>query len=33
LKVNPGVKIYAPQENFGVFGATLPAGRGQTYSF
>jgi 7,8-dihydropterin-6-yl-methyl-4-(beta-D-ribofuranosyl)aminobenzene 5'-phosphate synthase len=24
LKVNPGVKIYAPQENFGVFGATLP---------
>src|SRR5437879_3296249 len=23
LKVNPGVKIYAPQENFGVFGATL----------
>jgi 7,8-dihydropterin-6-yl-methyl-4-(beta-D-ribofuranosyl)aminobenzene 5'-phosphate synthase len=24
LQVNPGVKIYAPQENFGVFGATLP---------
>jgi 7,8-dihydropterin-6-yl-methyl-4-(beta-D-ribofuranosyl)aminobenzene 5'-phosphate synthase len=24
LKVNPAVKIYAPQENFGVFGATLP---------
>jgi 7,8-dihydropterin-6-yl-methyl-4-(beta-D-ribofuranosyl)aminobenzene 5'-phosphate synthase len=24
LKVNPTVKIYAPQENFGVFGATLP---------
>jgi len=24
LKVNPGVKIYAPQENFGVFGAALP---------
>src|SRR5215468_5652883 len=24
LKVNPGVKIYAPQENFGIFGATLP---------
>jgi 7,8-dihydropterin-6-yl-methyl-4-(beta-D-ribofuranosyl)aminobenzene 5'-phosphate synthase len=24
IKVNPGVKIYAPQENFGVFGATLP---------
>jgi 7,8-dihydropterin-6-yl-methyl-4-(beta-D-ribofuranosyl)aminobenzene 5'-phosphate synthase len=24
LKVNPGVKIYAPQENFGVFGASLP---------
>ena len=24
LKINPGVKIYAPQENFGVFGATLP---------
>jgi len=21
LKVNPGVKIYAPQENFGVSGA------------
>ena len=25
LKVNPAVKIYAPQENFGVFGATLPS--------
>jgi 7,8-dihydropterin-6-yl-methyl-4-(beta-D-ribofuranosyl)aminobenzene 5'-phosphate synthase len=24
LKINPGVKIYAPQENFGVFGAALP---------
>jgi len=24
FKVNPGVKIYAPQENFGVFGAALP---------
>src|SRR5262252_2156082 len=24
LKVNPGVKIYAPQENFGIFGAALP---------
>jgi 7,8-dihydropterin-6-yl-methyl-4-(beta-D-ribofuranosyl)aminobenzene 5'-phosphate synthase len=24
LKVNPTVKIYAPQENFGVFGAALP---------
>ncbi len=24
LKVNPNVKIYAPQENFGVFGAALP---------
>ncbi len=24
LKVNPTVKIYAPQENFGVFGAQLP---------
>jgi 7,8-dihydropterin-6-yl-methyl-4-(beta-D-ribofuranosyl)aminobenzene 5'-phosphate synthase len=24
LKANPGVKIYAPQENFGVFGAALP---------
>jgi 7,8-dihydropterin-6-yl-methyl-4-(beta-D-ribofuranosyl)aminobenzene 5'-phosphate synthase len=24
LKVNPTVKIYAPQENFGVFGASLP---------
>jgi 7,8-dihydropterin-6-yl-methyl-4-(beta-D-ribofuranosyl)aminobenzene 5'-phosphate synthase len=24
LSVNPGVKIYAPQENFGVFGASLP---------
>src|ERR1700719_2006637 len=23
LKINPGVKIYAPQENFGVFGAAL----------
>ena len=25
LKVNPTVKIYAPQENFGVFGAALPS--------
>src|SRR6516164_186782 len=25
LKINPGVKIYAPQENFGVFGAALPS--------
>jgi 7,8-dihydropterin-6-yl-methyl-4-(beta-D-ribofuranosyl)aminobenzene 5'-phosphate synthase len=24
LKVNPGVKIYVPQENFGVFGTALP---------
>jgi 7,8-dihydropterin-6-yl-methyl-4-(beta-D-ribofuranosyl)aminobenzene 5'-phosphate synthase len=24
LKVNPTVKIYAPQENFGVFGTALP---------
>lgn len=24
LKVNPNVRIYAPQENFGVFGAALP---------
>src|SRR6202008_3607298 len=24
FKVNPGVKVYAPQENFGVFGAALP---------
>jgi 7,8-dihydropterin-6-yl-methyl-4-(beta-D-ribofuranosyl)aminobenzene 5'-phosphate synthase len=24
LQVNPAVKIYAPQENFGVFGAALP---------
>jgi 7,8-dihydropterin-6-yl-methyl-4-(beta-D-ribofuranosyl)aminobenzene 5'-phosphate synthase len=24
LKVNPTVRIYAPQENFGVFGAALP---------
>jgi 7,8-dihydropterin-6-yl-methyl-4-(beta-D-ribofuranosyl)aminobenzene 5'-phosphate synthase len=24
LKVNPAVRIYAPQENFGVFGAALP---------
>ncbi|MEA2939080.1 MAG: 7,8-dihydropterin-6-yl-methyl-4-(beta-D-ribofuranosyl)aminobenzene 5-phosphate synthase, partial [Alphaproteobacteria bacterium] len=24
LKVNPTVTIYAPQENFGVFGAALP---------
>ncbi|MGO9543953.1 MAG: MBL fold metallo-hydrolase [Rhodomicrobium sp.] len=24
LKVNPSVKIYVPQENFGVFGAALP---------
>jgi 7,8-dihydropterin-6-yl-methyl-4-(beta-D-ribofuranosyl)aminobenzene 5'-phosphate synthase len=25
LKVNPQVKIYAPQENFGVFGGVLPS--------
>src|ERR1700722_4903020 len=25
LKVNPAVRIYAPQENFGVFGAALPS--------
>lgn len=25
LRVNPKVKIYAPRENFGVFGSTLPA--------
>jgi 7,8-dihydropterin-6-yl-methyl-4-(beta-D-ribofuranosyl)aminobenzene 5'-phosphate synthase len=25
LKVNPGVKIYAPKENFGVYGASLPS--------
>jgi 7,8-dihydropterin-6-yl-methyl-4-(beta-D-ribofuranosyl)aminobenzene 5'-phosphate synthase len=24
LKVNPGVKIYTPQENFGIFGSSLP---------
>jgi 7,8-dihydropterin-6-yl-methyl-4-(beta-D-ribofuranosyl)aminobenzene 5'-phosphate synthase len=24
IKVNPNVKIYAPKENFGVFGAALP---------
>ncbi|MDH3279791.1 MAG: MBL fold metallo-hydrolase [Gammaproteobacteria bacterium] len=24
VKVNPGVKIYVPKENFGVFGAALP---------
>jgi 7,8-dihydropterin-6-yl-methyl-4-(beta-D-ribofuranosyl)aminobenzene 5'-phosphate synthase len=24
LQVNPGIKIYAPKENFGVFGASLP---------
>ena len=24
MTVNPGVEIYAPQENFGVFGAALP---------
>src|SRR5438132_9682017 len=24
LTVNPGVKIYAPKEGFGVFGAALP---------
>jgi 7,8-dihydropterin-6-yl-methyl-4-(beta-D-ribofuranosyl)aminobenzene 5'-phosphate synthase len=24
IAVNPGVEIYAPQENFGVFGAALP---------
>ena len=26
LRVNPGVKIFAPQEAFGLFGSTLPAG-------
>jgi 7,8-dihydropterin-6-yl-methyl-4-(beta-D-ribofuranosyl)aminobenzene 5'-phosphate synthase len=26
LQVNPGVKIYAPKEGFGVFGAALPGG-------
>src|SRR6516225_7332556 len=26
LKVNPGVKIYAPAELFGLFGSTLPKG-------
>lgn len=25
LKVNPNVRIYAPKENFGVFGASLPS--------
>jgi 7,8-dihydropterin-6-yl-methyl-4-(beta-D-ribofuranosyl)aminobenzene 5'-phosphate synthase len=25
LKVNPKVKIYAPKENFGVFGSSLPS--------
>ena len=25
LRVNPGVKIYAPKENFGVYGADLPS--------
>ena len=25
LRINPAVKIYAPQENFGVFGAALPS--------
>lgn len=25
IKVNPDVKIYAPKENFGVFGASLPS--------
>src|SRR5215469_18262537 len=25
LKVNPGVKIYAPKEGFGVYGADLPS--------
>src|SRR5260370_32485566 len=24
LKINPAVKIYAPQENFGMFGAAFP---------
>lgn len=24
LQVNPGVKIYAPKENFGIFGSSLP---------
>jgi 7,8-dihydropterin-6-yl-methyl-4-(beta-D-ribofuranosyl)aminobenzene 5'-phosphate synthase len=26
LKVNPGVTIYAPKENFGTFGAEIPSG-------
>lgn len=26
LKVNPGVRIYAPKENFGSFGAEIPSG-------
>lgn len=25
LAVNPGVKIYAPKENFGIFGSSLPS--------
>jgi len=25
LKVNPNVKIYAPKENFGIYGASLPS--------
>ena len=25
LRINPAVQIYAPQENFGVFGAALPS--------
>ena len=25
LSVNPGVRIYAPQENFGMFGSSLPS--------
>jgi 7,8-dihydropterin-6-yl-methyl-4-(beta-D-ribofuranosyl)aminobenzene 5'-phosphate synthase len=25
LRVNPGVKIYAPREGFGIFGASLPS--------
>src|SRR5262249_22111594 len=35
LKINPEVKIYAPQENFGVFGAALPGpfyGRNESLS-
>lgn len=25
LSINPGVKVYAPKENFGIFGSSLPA--------